>query len=187
MGQYLDTPIKDKNPENGKNEMCRWGACSMQGWRCGMEDAHICVGIVLPSGEKATLFGVFDGHGGKEVAIFAKNNIKRILDQELKAGSIKTALEQTFLNLDKEVQQEEYSHDTGTTSCVVLITQTEIYCANAGDSRGVLCNEGRAFGLSEDHKPDNKEELDRIEKANHFVEDYRVDSNLALSRAFGDF
>ncbi len=56
-----------------------------------------------------------------------------------------------------------------------------------GDSRGVLSSEGRAYGLSEDHKPDNKEELDRIEKANHFVEDYRVDSNLALSRAFGDF
>jgi serine/threonine protein phosphatase PrpC len=41
--------------------------------------------------------------------------------------------------------------------------------------------------LSEDHKPDNKEELARIEKANHFVEESRVDGNLALSRAIGDF
>ena len=45
--------------------------------------------------------------------------------------------------------------DTGTTSCVVLITPTEIYCANAGDSRAVLCNEDKAYPLSEDHKPDN--------------------------------
>lgn len=41
--------------------------------------------------------------------------------------------------------------------------------------------------LSEDHKPDNAGEVKRIEKANHYVEDSRVDGNLALSRAFGDF
>ena len=41
MGAYLDTPIKDKNSERGINEICAWGLCSMQGWRCGMEDAHI--------------------------------------------------------------------------------------------------------------------------------------------------
>ena len=41
--------------------------------------------------------------------------------------------------------------------------------------------------MSEDHKPDDKTELTRIEKASHHVEDSRVDGNLALSRAFGDF
>jgi len=41
--------------------------------------------------------------------------------------------------------------------------------------------------LSDDHKPDNEEELRRIQAADHFVEDSRVDGNLALSRAFGDF
>jgi len=41
--------------------------------------------------------------------------------------------------------------------------------------------------LSEDHKPDNAGEIARIEKGNHMVEDSRVDGNLALSRALGDF
>ena len=76
--------------------------------------------------------------------------------------------------------------ETGTTSCVVLITQDEIYCANAGDSRGVLNCGGTAVGLSEDHKPMNPGESKRIRAAKHFVEDDRVDGNLALSRAFGD-
>ena len=49
MGAYLDTPIKDKNPEPGINEICAWCVCSMQGWRCGMEDAHIAREIQLPA------------------------------------------------------------------------------------------------------------------------------------------
>ena len=71
---------------------------------------------------------------------------------------IKTALEQCFLKLDAEVKNEEYATDTGTTSCVLLITPSEIYCANAGDSRAVLCNQDKAFALSEDHKPDSPDE-----------------------------
>jgi serine/threonine protein phosphatase PrpC len=36
-----------------------------------MEDTHITEQITLPNNQKAMLFGVFDGHGGKEVAAFA--------------------------------------------------------------------------------------------------------------------
>lgn len=56
------------------------------------------------------------------------------------------------------MKTEDYANDTGTTSCVVLITPDKIYCANAGDSRGVLNCGGEAIGLSEDHKPDNAAE-----------------------------
>ena len=76
---------------------------------------------------------------------------------------------------------------TGTTACVVLITKDTIYCANSGDSRAVLCRDSKAVELSHDHKPQNDEELSRIESSGHFVEDDRVDGNLALSRAIGDF
>ena len=130
---------------------------------------------------------MFDGHGGKEVAQFTKKIIKRILEEELKGKSIKDGLKSTFLKVDDEVKNEPYAVDTGTTSCCVLITETEIYCANAGDSRGVLKSDGKVYPLSEDHKPDNVIEADRIKSTNHYVEDSRVDGNLALSRAFGDF
>jgi protein phosphatase 2C family protein 2/3 len=152
-----------------------------------MEDAHICCEVDLGNGQKGALFGVFDGHGGKEVAEFAERKMKTILEQELKHRDIKKALETAFIKLDDEVKREEYAQDTGTTACVVLITSTEIYCANAGDSRAVLCCDDKAYALSEDHKPDSPGELQRIESTNHMVEDQRVDGNLALSRAFGDF
>jgi serine/threonine protein phosphatase PrpC len=70
---------------------------------------------------------------------------------------------------------------------VVYLNNENIYCANAGDSRSVLFSNDKVFPLSEDHKPDNTDELKRINAANHFVEESRVDGNLALSRAFGDF
>ena len=68
MGAFLDSPITEKNPETGQNEICSWGLCSMQGWRTDMEDAHIAATITLPSKKTGALFGVFDGHGGKLVA-----------------------------------------------------------------------------------------------------------------------
>ena len=77
--------------------------------------------------------------------------------------------------------------DTGTTSNVIILTSTHIYCANSGDSRSCLCRDGKEVPLSHDHKPSQETEMKRIMKAKHFVEDERVDGNLALSRAFGDF
>jgi len=74
----------------------------------------------------------------------------------------------------------------GCTACVALITKTEIYVANAGDSRCVLCKGGIAINLSEDHKPENEAEKKRIEKAGGFVEDNRVNGSINLSRSLGD-
>lgn len=73
---------------------------------------------------------------------------------------------------------------------VVLITQTHIFCANAGDSRSVLGRSSGAqmcFALSDDHKPDNAQEKARIEAAGGFVEENRVNGSLNLSRSLGDF
>jgi serine/threonine protein phosphatase PrpC len=85
------------------------------------------------------------------------------------------------------VEGTDFGADTGCTSNVVYCNNEEIFCANAGDSRSVLFSNDKVFPLSEDHKPDNVDEFKRIKKANHYVEESRVDGNLALSRAFGDF
>lgn len=136
------------------------------------------------------VFGVFDGHGGKEVAAFCKENIQKMLQgqESLKKGDYASALRDTFMQLDDKVKQEDYADQAGTTACVLLVTKDRIFCANSGDSRAVLSHSERgAIALSDDHKPQNTKELARIEKSGHCVDDDRVDGNLALSRAIGDF
>jgi len=51
----------------------------------------------------------------------------------------------------------------------------------------VLGVKGRAKPLSYDHKPQNESEKQRIQAAGGFVDFGRVNGNLALSRAIGDF
>jgi protein phosphatase 2C family protein 2/3 len=68
-----------------------------------------------------------------------------------------------------------------------LISGNKIFVANAGDSRGVLGIKGRAKPMSQDHKPQLETEKNRITAAGGFVDFGRVNGNLALSRAIGDF
>ncbi len=82
----------------------------------------------------------------------------------------------------------------GCTAVSVLVTPTQYIVANAGDSRAVLSRGGQCIALSEDHKPNDSRERERIEKAGGTVEEtqggarthYRVNGNLNLSRAIGD-
>lgn len=63
----------------------------------------------------------------------------------------------------------------GCTACLCLITATDIYCANSGDSRAILVTkEGGVIELSHDHKPDVESETKRIKAAGGYVEDSRV-------------
>ena len=70
---------------------------------------------------------------------------------------------------------------------MVLVTPKKFVVANAGDSRSVLCRSGKAIQLSEDHKPENPIELQRITKAGGKIINGRVNGGLNLSRSFGDF
>ncbi|KAK0614151.1 phosphatase 2C-domain-containing protein [Immersiella caudata] len=176
-----------------------YGVSAMQGWRISMEDSHTTVLDLLANNPKAakghksklSFFGVFDGHGGDKVALFAGENIHNIIAKQdtFKAGNYEQALKDGFLATDRAILNDpRYEEEvSGCTACVGLITEDKIYIANAGDSRSVLGVKGRAKPLSFDHKPQNEGEKARITAAGGFVDFGRVNGNLALSRAIGDF
>ena len=64
--------------------------------------------------------------------------------------------------------------------------KTQVFVAHVGDCRAVLCNDGVAVQLTEDHKPAVKAEKARIEAAGGWVQNGRVNGSLGVSRAFGD-
>ena len=58
---------------------------------------------------------------------------------------------------------------------------------NIGDSRSVLCSGQKVAFATSDHKPTNPDERARIEQAGGHVTQGRVNGQLAVSRALGDF
>lgn len=81
----------------------------------------------------------------------------------------------------------------GSTACVAAVDfrNRVVVVANVGDSRALLIRNGKALPLSEDHKPENAKERNRIQAAGGRVLKigpcHRVDGTLNLSRALGDF
>lgn len=116
------------------------------------------------------------------------------MDELLKTPMVKKELEKYTVGSSEEggmgalsmMQDQDIPKSVGCTACVCIVTSKEVICANAGDSRAVLCKKGVAVPLSEDHKPENPEEKERIVKAGGFVEENRVKGMLNLSRALGD-
>lgn len=77
--------------------------------------------------------------------------------------------------------------DSGTTAVVALIRGKQLIVANAGDSRCVVSEGGKALDMSYDHKPEDEVELARIKNAGGKVTmDGRVNGGLNLSRAIGE-
>ncbi|XP_067944460.1 probable protein phosphatase 2C T23F11.1 [Watersipora subatra] len=190
MGQTLSEPITTKQTTASSNRYLKVVISCMQGWRVTMEDAHTHF-LSLPGDPSAAFFAVFDGHGGTAIAQYASQNLHKKVVQQLNysRGDYESALKNGYLQLDREMQSDIHLRDdmSGTTAVSILIKNNKLFCANAGDSRAIASVDGTVQQLSFDHKPNNEMESKRIIAAGGWVEYNRVNGNLALSRALGDF
>lgn len=139
----------------------------------------------------------------------ARNSVKADLDKAQQQGSLSREeanrlMTKTVLMKRMEAQIEAMprpppetmasARTVGCTAVTVLITSTHIVCANAGDSRAVLCRDGRAMPLSQDHKPNDEKERRRILAAGGKINEaphargtqFRINGSLNLSRSIGD-
>ena len=177
------------------------------------------------------IFGVLDGHGphGHFVSKFCKNFFIRKMNSlamECKNNQI-TKPEDIYATLKKSnfdffknafheadiemTKQREFEYNfSGTTCNIVVQLNKHLICASVGDSRGILIydndnktNQG-ILQLSNDHRPDLPQELERILSNGGMVdkltdqEGNKVGPNrvfkygltypgLAMSRSLGDF
>lgn len=162
-----------------------------------LQDAHT-VKLGLPGYPDYNWFAVYDGHGGKFVSQFsAVAAVEKFLEtSEWKTTphtpeNLAEGMRKAFLQVDAELLKhprvasgEDHS---GSTAIAALVTPTHIIAANCGDSRAILVRNKQAVALSEDHKPYNPLEEARIVAAGGTVAMRRVNGDLAVSRALGDF
>ncbi|XP_010510497.1 PREDICTED: probable protein phosphatase 2C 24 [Camelina sativa] len=191
----------------------RYGVSSVCGRRREMEDAvaiHPSFSSTKNSESTQHYFGVYDGHGCSHVAARCRERLHKLVQEELtldgedQEEEWKKTMERSFKRMDKEVVswsdsvvsasckcdlQSPACDSVGSTAVVSVVTPDKIIVANCGDSRAVLCRDGKPVPLSTDHKPDRPDELDRIEGAGGRVIYWdcpRVLGVLAMSRAIGD-
>ena len=154
------------------------------GLRSYMEDRK----LIIEYNDGVILYAVMDGHGGTDVVDYVTKLLPEIFQRILTENKdIRISIFNEFLRLDKDIFDKKLR--SGTTLTAVLRIQNILYFINVGDSRSVLVKNGKVIFETVDHKPGDKFEKLRIEKAGGFVgntDTDRVDNLLAVSRAFGD-
>ncbi|XP_033833562.2 protein phosphatase, Mg2+/Mn2+ dependent, 1Na (putative) [Periophthalmus magnuspinnatus] len=194
---YLEHPILEKHVSEGSSQSgLNYAVASMQGWRAQMEDAHSCMPQLSGELKNWGYFAVFDGHAGTTVAQYCS---KHLLDRMITTGGIKAmedpeevkeGIRNGFLDIDRHMhklaRQDNWDR-SGSTAAAVLLSPEYIYFINCGDSRTLLCRDGQVVFYTEDHKPFNPREKERIQNAGGSVTLQRVNGSLAVSRALGDF
>jgi len=208
MGAFLEKPKTEKYNESKSGAGLRYGLSSMQGWRLEMEDAHSAIIGIPDIGETVSWFAVFDGHAGSRVSYHCSNHLldcitsndqfrdaikkENELSEDELMEKVKSGVLKGFLELDEKLRKipevANGEDKSGTTAICVLISNNYIIFSNCGDSRGVLSGDGsKPIVVTQDHKPSNPPELERIQDAGGSVMLQRVNGSLAVSRALGDF
>jgi len=179
---------------------------SLQGKRESNEDQHIYK-LNLDNNNlelnEINFFSVFDGHGGKIVSKYLKDNLPQFFLNKFKKNiyldnSIATKyFNKVFILLQKQLHlnHPRAVRYCGSTCCIGIHYKNQnnddrLWIINVGDSRAVKCNKlNIAEQLSQDHKPNSPDEKNRIEQLGGTIEfdgvDWRI-KDLSLSRAFGD-
>ncbi|XP_021723558.1 probable protein phosphatase 2C 6 [Chenopodium quinoa] len=215
VGISGESPAREKCV--GRHDRVTWGYTCVIGRRAEMEDAVAVVpgfvsstcshvgGCTAPASRTSLelsplhFFGVFDGHGGPEVADFCAEQMHEVIAEELNGEGVdglewqkkwKQVFSSGFRRADdKVVSEAKASEMVGSTAVVAVVSGCQIILSNCGDSRAVLCRRTQTIPLTVDHKPDRADELSRIEGEGGRVINWhgaRVLGVLAMSRAIGD-
>jgi len=198
-------PLRDRPVVFSPSSRFNIGFADMTGRRPSMED-QMAIRGVFRGREDEDFVGLFDGHGGngaadlaaatlfqelwKHITLYREVGTKQAPEDEMVASAVR----KSFLSTNDMICQtlNLVNDNSGTTALMAWIVGNKIVVANAGDSRCVLYKEsGKVVRLSKDHRPEDAEEKDRIEKLGGRVitlpqDTPRLNGTLSVSRGFGD-
>lgn len=197
MGKYLSKPVTSKELEKGAGPGFQWGLAAMQGWRVTMEDMYIFE-PTFKHLETFSLFLVLDGFGGSKFTKHVSQQFASFMIQhetfmnlkdgdEYDANQVSNAFKQSLLDFDEKMRDVPDMEKSGCTVTGVLITPNHFIMVNLGDSRTILCRQKEEFFTTVDHTPSSYKERERIEAAGGSVNKNRINDNLNISRALGNY
>ena len=171
----------------------RVGVADMVGRRPQMEDYDVVADDVRGDGTHSVQFyGLFDGHGGREVARQGGEFVQQYVCEHADALADPAACEQTLVaalvQANRLFPVTPLDQCQGSTALLaVVVGARRLHVANIGDSRAVLYSRGRAARVSLDHKPLDPAEYPRILNVSGWVSpDGRIMGVLSVARALGD-
>ncbi|CAN0838595.1 Probable protein phosphatase 2C 54 [Linum grandiflorum] len=176
----------------------RCGEWSDIGGRSEMEDTFVCIsdlakkfGSDLLTEEAISLYGVFDGHGGKSAAQFVRDHLPRIIVENADFPlELEKVVTRSFIEVDAAFAKSCSAGSlasSGTTALTAMIFGRSMLVANAGDCRAVLSRNGMAIEMSSDHRPCSIRERSRVESLGGYVDDGYLNGQLGVTRALGDW
>lgn len=174
-------------------------ACAIKNSRRRMEDRHVIVhdlSTLFPNKEvsPSSYYAIFDGHAGHDAAVYSCAHLHQFLGESKQfCANPKLALREAFLKTDTLFNDKCRSEHfrSGTTAICALLKHKEktLYIAWVGDSQAVLVGQGHSLQCVQPHKPCREDEKQRIEELGGtiiFWGSWRVNGQLAVSRAIGD-
>lgn len=165
-------------------QMFTYGHAEAKGLRPTMEDS--CTSCGEFAGSSSQYYGLFDGHGGNQVAMYCAANLHHGIEREIRAGTDVRAAMKSVIRATHKFAIGQWLW-AGTTAALACIIDNVLYTANVGDSRVILMDTmGRARRLTVDHKATAASERRMILKRGGSVIQGRVNGILMLSRAIGD-
>ncbi|GFE55290.1 phosphatase 2C domain-containing protein [Babesia ovis] len=207
LGNTISNSFINSNIDDGYILVDHYGE---KGVRKTMEDECVVLPSLrrlnpeLPGAYDFLVCALFDGHGGRTCAAFAKENllheiVQQLLQQlqaepthsdEFSESLFKKAVNAACLRLDSRIAHDLIGCNDGCTALLLFIGSSRIYVVNLGDSAAYLCrklnNVLHAIPLNEVHKAWIPKEKERILHYGGTVEGSRVNGVLEVTRSFGD-
>ncbi|CAL8326962.1 unnamed protein product [Arctogadus glacialis] len=154
-------------------------AHAIRNTRRKMEDRHVALEhfstlFNLQDGVQRRYYGVFDGHGGVDAAVFAAAHLQVLLSQEAELRSDAAAAFRHAFQLTDQMFRDKAGRQrlrSGSTGVAVLIQDQELTLAWLGDSQALLVTQGHVVPLMEPHKPEREIEtvhIDCFEIGGHY-------------------
>lgn len=174
-------------------------SCAIKNSRRSMEDRHVVLQDLhalfnIKDCGSASYYAVFDGHNGLEAAVYGVSHLHQFLaESHYYPTDPVLAFKDAFRKTDEEFIHKSGKENlrSGTTAVCALLRPKEsmLYIAWLGDSQAVIVKQGCPTQIVKPHKPDREDERERIEGMGGsvlFWGTWRVNGQLAVSRAIGD-